>query len=193
MKILTVEDNAVDRAILRRALTQSGHDVVEAANGEEAWTLLQGEPLRLVVSDWEMPFATGLELCRRIRARTEGEYLYFILVTSHDATDENQRLAADAGVDDFLTKPFKPSELWIRLRVAERVLSCTSQIRRLEALLPMCSYCKKIRNDQDYWQQLESYIGQRTGSEFSHSICPDCYKNIALPELKAMAEFHPGD
>lgn len=190
MKILTVEDNAVDRAVLRQALTKMGHEVVEAGDGEEAWGLLQGEALRLVVSDWDMPRADGLELCRRIRARTEGEYLYYILVTSHGATGENQRRAADAGVDDFLTKPFKPDELWIRLRVAERILRCSSRVRRLEALLPICTYCKKIRNDHNYWQRIENYFKENAGSEFTHSICPDCYQRIVLPQLENLDD-HP--
>jgi uncharacterized protein YlaI len=54
----------------------------------------------------------------------------------------------------------------------------------LEAFLPICSYCKKVRDDQNYWQQIEAYINQRTGSEFSHSICPDCYQRVIIPELE---------
>jgi YesN/AraC family two-component response regulator len=92
-------------------------------------------------------------------------------------------VAAEAGVDDFLTKPLDMSELWTRLRVAERILNYTTQVRQLEELLPICSYCKKIRDDQNYWQQMEGYINERTGSEFSHSICPDCYTRVVLPEL----------
>lgn len=188
MKILAVEDNPVDRAVLRRALAGNGHEVVEAADGEQAWTTLAGDSLRLVVSDWQMPQADGLELCRRIRARKTGAYVYFILLTGSDATDENKRLAADAGVDDFLAKPFRSSELWIRLRVAERILRCNSHVRQLESMLPICSYCRKIRNDQNYWQQIEKFVRESTGSEFSHSICPDCYESKVLPQLREITK-----
>ncbi len=186
MKILAVEDDKVALAVLRQALGHLGHDIVEAIDGTEAWTRLQQEPVRVVVSDWEMPAADGLELCRRIRARTNSEYVYFILLTGRDASDANQQEAMEAGVDDFLTKPLNLKELRIRLRVAERILRYATQVRLLEELLPICSYCKKIRDDQNYWQQMEGYINQRTGSEFSHSVCPDCFKNVVLPELDAV-------
>lgn len=188
MTILAVEDDSVARAVLRQALRKLGHETVEAPDGEAAWARLEHEPVRVVVSDWTMPKCDGLELCRRIRARTHAEYIYFILLTSRDATQENQREAADAGVDDFLTKPLDLTELWTRLRVAERILRYTTQVRQLEELLPICSYCKKIRDDHNYWQQIEGYISERTGSDFSHSVCPDCYKRVILPELDQLRE-----
>jgi len=194
VKILTVEDDAVARAVLRQALRRLGHESVEAADGEAAWELLEVEPVRVVVSDWMMPRSDGLDLCRRIRARSSKDYIYFILLTSRDATEENQRAAADAGVDDFLTKPLDLPELWTRLRVAERILHYTTQVRQLEELLPICSYCKKIRDDQNYWQQMEGYISERTGSDFSHSVCPDCYQRVVVPEIekiKAAAAASP--
>jgi len=184
VKILAVDDDAVSRAVLRQALHRLGHEVIEARDGVAAWQLLQREPARVVVSDWTMPRSDGLELCRKIRGRVGADYIYFILVTSRDATQENQTAAADAGIDDFLTKPLDFPELWTRLRVAERILRYTTQVRQLEEMLPICSYCKKIRDDRNYWQQLEGYISERTGSDFSHSVCPDCYQRIVVPELE---------
>ncbi|MEO5957560.1 MAG: response regulator transcription factor [Opitutaceae bacterium] len=195
MKILTVEDDAVARTVLRQALRRLGHEVAEAADGEAAWERLQTEQVRVVVSDWAMPRSDGLELCRRIRARAGKDYIYFILLTGRDATEENQIVAGDAGVDDFLIKPLDFGELWTRLRVAERILRYTTQVRQLEEMMPICSYCKKIRDDQNYWQQLEGYISERTGSDFSHSVCPDCYKNVVVPQLeqfKAATAPKPG-
>jgi len=186
VKILAVEDDPVALAVLHQALRRLGHEVLEAGDGEAAWNLLQSAPVRVVVSDWLMPRLDGLELCRKVRGRIGGEYVYFILLTSSDATEENQYAAADAGVDDFLRKPLNLSELWTRVRVAERILRYTTQVRQLEELLPICSYCKKIRDDQNYWQQIEGYINQRTGSEFSHSICPDCYARVVVPELNKL-------
>jgi len=186
VKILAVEDDAVSRAVLRQALRKLGHEVIEAANGDAAWKLVTKEHVRVVVSDWAMPQMDGLELCRRIRKAAGVDYTYFILLTARDATGENQQAAADAGVDDFLTKPLNFDELWNRLRVAERILRYATQVRQLEEMLPICSYCKKIRDDQNYWQQIEGYINERTGSEFSHSICPDCYQRVVIPELEKL-------
>jgi len=184
VRILAVEDDKIALMVIRRALIRLGHEVLEARDGREAWKILQKEPVRVIVSDWEMPEADGLELCRRIRKRTNSEYVYFILLTARHATEENQQSAMDAGVDDFLSKPLDLLELRMRLRVAERILLYTTQVRQLEELLPICSYCKKIRDDQNYWQQMEGYINERTGSEFSHSVCPDCYKRVVIPELE---------
>lgn len=186
MKILTVEDEGVSRSVLHHALARLGHEIVEAVDGEEAWSFLQNEPLRMIISDWMMPKADGLELCRRIRGRNAPEYTYFILLTARDNSEENQFAAMEAGVDDFLMKPLRANDLWTRLRVAERILRCTTQVHQLEGMLPICSHCKKIRDDQNYWQQIEHYLSQRTRAEFSHSICPDCYQRVVIPQLHEM-------
>ena len=186
MKILAVEDDIVARKILVQALHRLGHDVIEARDGHEALSHLEREPARVVVSDWIMPGIDGLELCRQVRARVNSEYVYFILLTSREADHANQREAIEAGVDDFLTKPLDLQELWMRLRVSERILRYATQVQQLEAFLPICSYCKKVRDDQNYWQQIEGYINARTGSEFSHSVCPDCYTRVIVPELEAL-------
>ena len=187
MKILTVEDNAVARAVLRQALQRLGHEVIEAVDGEAGWAAFQRhDEVRVIVSDWTMPRGDGLDLCRRIRARAGEDYVYFILLTARDASEQNQTDAADAGVDDFLSKPLDVSELWMRLRVAERILGYTQQVRQLEQMMPICTYCKKVRDDQNYWQQIESYVSERTGSDFSHSVCPDCYQRVVIPEIEQL-------
>lgn len=187
MKILAVEDNAVARAVLRQALQRLGHEVIEAVDGEAGWAAFQRhDEVRVIVSDWTMPRGDGLDLCRRIRARAGEDYVYYILLTARDASEQNQTDAADAGVDDFLSKPLDVSELWMRLRVAERILGYTQQVRQLEQMMPICTYCKKVRDDQNYWQQIESYISERTGSDFSHSVCPDCYQRVVIPEIEEL-------
>jgi DNA-binding response OmpR family regulator len=183
VKILIAEDDPVARAVLRQALLRLDHEVIEAGDGAEALRLLEASPVRVIVSDWMMPGLDGLGLCRAVRARVGADYVYFILLTGRDADADNQREAIEAGVDDFLTKPVDMSALWMRLRVAERILRYTVQVNRLEELMPMCSYCKKIRDDQNYWQQIESYINERTGAEISHSVCPECYQRVVVPEL----------
>ncbi len=183
MKILAVEDDPVARAILRQALIRLGHEVVDARDGVEAMKMLEKEPVRVIVSDWMMPEMDGLDLCRAVRGRVQADYVYFILLTGLQADVNNQREAIEAGVDDFLTKPLDLQEIWMRLRVAERILRFATEVRQLEAFLPICGYCKKVRDDKNYWQQIESYINERTGTDFSHSVCPDCYQRVVMPEL----------
>jgi sigma-B regulation protein RsbU (phosphoserine phosphatase) len=190
VRVLIADDDPVARLMLDSALRSLGHQVVVTDGGEAAWQELHRHPVRVVVSDWMMPVIDGLELCRRIR--TEGsEYTYFILLTGLSASQKNQRTAADAGVDDFLSKPINPQELWRRLRVAERVLEFTKQVSQLESFLPICSYCKQIRDDQNFWQQIESYLSAHAGTAFSHVVCPDCYESQVRPQLLAYGVDEP--
>lgn len=89
----------------------------------------------------------------------------------------------EAGADDFITKPFDEDLLGTRIRVAERILSLQSEVKQLQGFLPICSYCKKIRDDQNYWKEVEVYIGQHSDARFSHAICPGCFATIVKPQL----------
>lgn len=189
MKILVAEDDKINQAVIRHSLISMGHEVIAAGDGATAWALLQEQPVRLIVSDWDMPNGDGLDFCRRVRERKDGDYVYFILLTAKDANDANRQVAMDAGVDDFLSKPLDQRDLRSRLHVAKRILRYTTQVRQLESLLPICMCCKKIRDDKNYWQQIETYINARTGAEFSHSICPDCYERVMVPQINALK--HP--
>jgi sigma-B regulation protein RsbU (phosphoserine phosphatase) len=183
MKVLIVEDDPVAQLVLEAAIISLGHDVVLAGDGEAAWAECQREPAQAVVCDWQMPRLGGLELCRRIRG-SPGDYVYFILLTQRAASEENHQAALEAGVDDFLTKPADIRELRMRLHVAARILGFISDVNRLEAFLPICSYCKKVRDDHDYWQQVETYVAARTHTRFSHGICPECYDSVVVPQLR---------
>lgn len=175
MRILIAEDDPVSVKILQFTLEHFGHDVVAASDGAEAWTLFDHDPVRVIISDWMMPELDGLELCAKVRARPKTDYTYFILLTAINTGRENLRKAMDAGVDDFLAKPLDREAIMMRLRVAERILDFTRQIVQLKELIPICMYCKRVRDDSDYWQQVETYIHTHTGSNFSHGICPDCF------------------
>lgn len=184
MNILAVEDDPVAQLVLSSSLTSLGHRVVLAADGESAWEAMMDRTLRVVVSDWQIPRLDGLDLCRRIRKERE-DYVSFILLTQQGATDANLEEAFAAGVDDFLTKPVSVRDLRLRLRVAERILGFTSDLRTLESFLPICTYCKKVRSDEAYWTSVESYFRERAGTRFSHGCCPDCYEKVVKPQLRA--------
>jgi DNA-binding response OmpR family regulator len=179
MKILIADDDAIFRSSLARVLSADKHDVVAAHTGQEAWEYFVKDPVKLIISDWIMPELSGLELCRKIRRDRSKDYCYFILLTANTGRAEYEE-AMDAGVDDFLVKPIDAHELFIRLRVAQRILNSTARIKRLETLLPICSYCKRIRGDNGDWTQLEAYMPKHAEAAFSHGICPQCMEEVDL-------------
>lgn len=186
MNILAVDDEPVSLRLIQRFLEREGHDVAALDDGPRAWEQFDQNPARLVISDWDMPGLNGMEFCRRIRSRPRTSYTYFIILTARAPSTENLREAVESGVDDFLTKPVGRLALWSRVRVAERVLRYTTQIGQLKDLLPICMYCKKIRDDNQYWQTVENYIHEQTGTDFTHGICPQCYENIVEAEIKRL-------
>ena len=189
MKIMVVEDDLVSRTVLETTLKREGHEVITMTDGRTAWQSFHQDPVRVIISDWMMPHMDGLELCRRVRSRAQTPYTYFILLTAIDPSRENLNKAMLEGVDDFLQKPLNKETIWARLHVAQRILHYTTEIRQLQQLLPICVYCKKIREDDDYWKQIEQYIGERTGAGFSHGICPDCYKTVVEAQLNAFSKL----
>lgn len=183
-RILLAEDDPVSSMVLRTVLEKLGYETVVARDGSEAWEEFNKEPVRLIVSDWMMPGMDGLALCGKVRARSQTLYTYFILLTANHTNAENYALAAAAGVDDFLTKPIDREAIRMRLGVAERILKYTAEIRRLKELIPICIYCRKVRDEHDYWERVETYIQKETGSRFSHGACPECYEK----ELERLRE-----
>jgi sigma-B regulation protein RsbU (phosphoserine phosphatase) len=186
-RILIAEDDPISAKVLEAALSKFGYEPVIAQDGVEAWDLFNREPARLIVSDWMMPRLDGLGLCEKVRGRAQTPYTYFILLTANRTSAENYERASAAGVDDFLVKPLDREVIRMRLRVAERILKCTAEIRQLQELIPICTYCHKVRNEHDYWDRVESYIQNETGSRFSHGACPECFEK-ELENLHFVAE-----
>jgi sigma-B regulation protein RsbU (phosphoserine phosphatase) len=198
--VLVAEDDTISRRTVVSALVRGGNQVVEAKDGQEAWEVLQDHQApRLAILDWMMPGMDGLQLCHDLKGAKDGKTRYIILVTSK-ADSEDVVKGLEAGADDYMIKPFDAEELRARVRVGFRILDLQEnlahrvieleqaicQIKQLQGLLPICSYCKKIRNDGNYWQQVEEYIGTHTEVKFSHGICPSCYETEMLPQLAAL-------
>ena len=122
MRILIVDDNPISLDILAATLEESGHDIERAADGQEGLSRILDGDIRLVISDWEMPGMTGEELCQAVRKSGSQAYVYVILLTSH-ADSEHIIRGLAAGADDFVSKPFNPDELAVRVRAGERVLA----------------------------------------------------------------------
>jgi sigma-B regulation protein RsbU (phosphoserine phosphatase) len=188
MKILIAEDDQTSRRVLQAVLSKWDYQVVESQNGLEAWDVLQADQtMQMAIFDWMMPEMDGLELTRRIRASETLSGMYIILLTAKGRT-EDIVAGLEAGANDYVAKPFNREELMARVGVGRRVaelqqalalrvgeLEATlAEIKTLKGLIPMCASCKKIRDDQGFWQQVEGYLMQHSQAEFSHGLCPEC-------------------
>jgi DNA-binding response OmpR family regulator len=169
-----------------------GFTVVTAEDGQEALSILECDDAPpLAILDWMMPKMDGLEVCSRVREHANRPYVYLVLLT---AKSQKEEIAAglQAGADDYVIKPFDPDELRARLTVGQRVVqleralarkvvdleAAMADVRKLKSLLPICMYCKSVRDDGDYWHSIDAYIHQETGTDFSHGICPDCLARL---------------
>jgi DNA-binding response OmpR family regulator len=199
-EILIAEDEPVSRLHLETTLQRSGFECISVENGAEAWRVLQTEsPPNLMILEWMMPELEGVEVVRRLRNSPTGFGAYAILLTGRSSRSDVV-IGLEAGADDYVTKPFDPAELLARVQVGVRVVSlrealasrvreleqALSRVRRLHGLLPICSYCKKIRDDRNYWRQVESYISEHSDAAFSHGICPDCYQRVVAAQLQGV-------
>jgi DNA-binding response OmpR family regulator len=206
MRVLIAEDDLVSRKMLEATLTRWGYEVVITCDGESAWKALASEDApRIAILDWMMPNLDGVDVIRRIRERVHGEPPYILLLTAK-GNKEDIVSGLEAGADDYVIKPFDREELRARLQAGIRILNLQAQlqarvheleeaitrVRTLQGLLPICSYCKRVRNDGDYWQQVESYIADHSDARFSHGICPDCFESVVRPQLQTLSDRKAG-
>jgi DNA-binding response OmpR family regulator len=206
MKILIAEDDLTSRRILEAILAKWNYEVITTGDGLEAWQALQTEnapPIAII--DWMMPGMDGVDFCRKLRQAQTLTPTYVILLTSK--RQQGDVVAGlDAGANDYIRKPFEREELRARIRVGERVIELQTaladrvkmleeaivKIKTLQGLLPICSYCKKIRNDQDYWEQIETYVADHSQAEFTHGICPDCLEKHIKGQMEMLQKMKEG-
>jgi phosphoserine phosphatase RsbU/P len=192
MQILIADDEPVSRGLARAALAESGCDITCVDDGDTAWGAIEARTApMLAILDRMMPGVNGLELCRR--AHRTGAYppLYIVMVTSAGQPADLAE-GLDAGADDYIPKPFNRAELRARANVGLRMLAlqeslarrvadleaALASVKQLRGLLPMCAYCKKVRVDNTYWQQLEGYLTAHSDAQVSHGICPECFPQV---------------
>jgi len=192
MRLLIAEDDIVSRRFLQHALSGWGYEVVTASDGPAAWQILEGpDSPPLAILDWMMPGMDGTEICSRARQRATPVPTYIILLTAKTGK-ENVVAGLSAGADDYLTKPFDAEELRARVQVGCRLVElqqklsdrvteladALAQVSQLRGLLPICAWCKRVRDDSNYWQQIETYVSKHSEARFSHGICPDCRSKV---------------
>ena len=196
-RVLIAEDDCITRRVLEGLLGEWGYATVTVRDGHAAWDVLQQpDGPRLALVDWLMPGLDGPEVCRRVRALPSRQPPYLILLTIRDSR-QDVVAGLRSGADDYVVKPFDQDELHARLQAGVRILrlqrelaeqlrkseEALSLVKQLQGLLPICSYCKKIRDDRNYWRQVEEYISSRSEARFSHGICPGCWESAVLPQL----------
>ena len=207
MRVVIAEDDAVSRRILETLLRNWGYEVTTTVDGNAAWEALQDPNApSLAILDIMMPGIDGLDLCRRVRQLPGSTPPYIILLTANQGVSEIVK-GIEAGADDYLTKPYDRDELRARLQVGARIIKLQTKlservqelevaldhVKQLQGILPICSYCKKIRNDLNYWQHVESYVSDHSHAEFSHSICPSCYETTVKPQLESLQTARSGE
>ena len=195
-RILVVDDEPVNRRVLRNHLGMRRYGVLEAEDGEQALDQVAGVgPFDLVLLDVMMPGLSGFEVCRRLRQTYSRQELPVIFLTARGREEDLEEGLA-VGANDYLLKPVSKSELLARVEMHLELLEAhrqldrlflekSDQVKILQGLLPMCSSCKKIRDDEGYWNEVETFLDYYSEAEVSHGLCPDCaiqlYPNVLQP------------
>lgn len=191
--ILIVDDEPLSIRILQHQL-ESEHKILLAQSGEEALKILTYTLPDMILLDILMPDMDGYALYRKIREKPELAETPILFVTSLEShAGEAEGLAL--GASDYIHKPFHADLVRLRVRnhlalhdqrklllmknaqlekLNLQLKQTTAQVKLLEGIIPICSYCHKIRDDQNIWKQLEMYICEHSDACFSHGICPDC-------------------
>jgi phosphoserine phosphatase RsbU/P len=193
MRILIAEDERVTARILTSLVASWGYETEVAYDGESALQMITSQRAPyLALLDWMLPGMDGPEVCRRARSGEQLTPGYFILLTSRSAPADLVE-GLGAGADEYLIKPIEPAELRARLSAGVRILDLQTRlaaqvheleaalgnIRKLTGLLPICAYCKSIRDDSNYWHRVEEYVSEHADVTFSHGICPKCLPRVA--------------
>jgi adenylate cyclase len=196
--ILIVDDKEVNIQLLERMLRGAGYsDVSSTTDPAAVCGLYAKNRYGLVLLDLQMPGMSGFQVMEELKAVEPDGYLPVLVVT---AQPDYKLRALKAGAKDFIGKPFDLAEVLARVRnmLEVRLLHAESRsygdamrvkneelekalekVKLLSGLLPICAWCKKIRDDQGYWNAIEHYLGEHSEAEFSHGICPACRKKYS--------------
>ncbi|MDD3523515.1 MAG: response regulator [Candidatus Cloacimonadaceae bacterium] len=200
MLIYVADDDEINLRLIKAVLGQAGFSNMKLYfSGKSMMDELTHNRPDLLLLDIMMPGFSGYEVLEWIKQDPQLSDIPIIMITAASLDDNMEPLARsfELGAMDFISKPFSNLELVQRVKSALRMEKqrqaleqAARQIRSLEKLLPICSYCKKIRADKNYWQEVEGYISEHTDTMFSHSICPDCYETHVKPQLESLRHEH---
>ena len=197
MKILIVDDIPENISALAIALECEGFHINTAAGGEQALEIVRNDSPDLILLDIKMNGMDGFETCLALKKIDASKDIPVIFLTVSKETETIVKGFNCGGVD-YISKPFRQEEVCARVRThlslralmkqKEKLISelqeALAKVKTLSGLLPICSSCKKIRDDKGYWKQIETYIRQHSEADFTHSICPKCAKMLYPGLLK---------
>ncbi|MCI5146188.1 MAG: response regulator [Candidatus Electrothrix sp. AR3] len=192
--ILVVDDQPTNLKVLLSFLQAHNFQIHIADSGLRALNILTKICPDIILLDVMMPELDGFATCKRIKKNKNLTGIPIVFMTALDSVEDKVAGFAAGGVD-YITKPFQQVEVLARiknhimLRKREIELEqALAEIKTLAGILPICSYCKQIRNDEGYWQQVEEYISEHSEAMFSHGLCPDCYKKEMATFIELMEE-----
>lgn len=168
--ILAVDDQPINLRVVSQSLERHGFQVICAENGEEALALARSRSPDLILLDVDMPGLGGFEICEILKEDQRLQQIPVIFLTGYGSTEDIVK-GFDVGGVDYITKPFAAAELVARVRTHV-------QLHQLKQILPICSYCNRIRNEHDDWERVADFIHRQMGADFSHSICPECFETV---------------
>jgi len=201
--ILVADDDPHVLLLFSTLLTNEEYEVYEATTGKECLNAARSYHPDIVLLDVMLPDMTGVEVCRQLKSESELKGTFVILVSGARVSSDYQAEGLNVGADGYIVKGLTNKEFLariqslVRIKRAEDALrekeeeqskliseleKALAEIRTLKGLIPICASCKKIRDDEGYWDHVETYIGKRTDAVFSHGICPECAERL-YPQL----------
>ncbi|MCP4756754.1 MAG: response regulator [Proteobacteria bacterium] len=175
--ILIVDDNPQNIQVLGNTIQEEGYEVAFALNGSQALDFLGKEMPDLILLDIMMPEMDGYTVCETIKANHSIKNIPVIFLTAKQETEDIVR-GFEVGAVDYVTKPFNPVELLARVRTHLEIKRSREEISSLRGIIPICAKCKRIRDDQGFWDQVEHYIEKHSDALFTHGVCPDCNEEL---------------
>jgi DNA-binding response OmpR family regulator len=185
--ILIVDDIPLNLKILEAILVKEEYEIVRAVDGRQALNRARDILPDLILLDIMMPKMDGFQACKALKRSSKTKHIPIIFLTSKSGTESVVR-GLKLGAADYVVKPFKAAELIARVRthlelkkardnqaiLISKLQKALEDVKQLSGLLPICAHCKKVRNDEGYWQQVEVYITNHSTAQFTHGICPEC-------------------
>lgn len=192
IRILVVDDTDALRMGTARVLRQAGYMVEEASTGAECLEKVRSSPPDLVLLDVNLPDMNGFDICRTLKAESQSHRVYVMMLSASKTSADDRSEGLEIGADGYMVRPLSNRELLAGVRAMERIIraererdrlivelqEALANIKVLRGLLPICSHCKKIRDDKGYWKAVEVYIREHSEAEFSHGLCPDCVREL---------------
>ena len=196
-KILVTDDDPDILELNSTILRKVGYEVYEASTAKETLEMVRTHRPDLIILDVILPDMRGTRLCRMIKDDPDLRGPFIILMSGVQISSNNQAKGLNVGADGYLVKPVSRKEFIARVQAMERIKQAEDalmetkkeqeatieklqkaleEIKTLRGLIPICAWCKKIRDDEGYWDELEVYLSKHSEAVFSHGLCPECSK-----------------